>query len=454
MENERAMHWRCKQCGKPSPVSSCRCVNPGCGADLNLYGEIVFDDAQLPPPPPPPPPVNVEVERVEPPKTAKEPKPPKQAKKPKEPKKNYVVIGISVLICVTVLVAAMVLGNLEPDDNFPGSMATDPTTFTELTTENSNQSTEDITEAPTEMSNEAVWQYNYLMRDPAIFSGQEGADQKEEAANNLVLGSQYKRRQIATITIVDTLINAPADAWDVSVHKNGTVVAWVELNGSLYDLYIGGEGGVNADECGGLFAGYQNVTEINFNNCFHTEETEDMSVMFYACTSLTDLDLSGFDTSQVQDMSEMFERCENLTELDVSGFDTSQVQDMSFIFYDCYNLTELDVSGFDTSQVQDMPGMFHGCEKLTELDVSNFDTSQVQDMSWMFCGCENLTKLDVSGFDTSQVQDMSWMFYFCENLTELELGVFDTSNINNFGSLFFMSGDYLPDGRPWIELFE
>ncbi|MDY3026021.1 MAG: BspA family leucine-rich repeat surface protein, partial [Candidatus Faecivicinus sp.] len=53
----------------------------------------------------------------------------------------------------------------------------------------------------------------------------------------------------------------------------------------------------------------------------------------------------------------------------------------------CSSLTSLDVSGFDTSNVTIMSWMFAGCSSLTSLDVSSFDTSKVTNMWWMFDGC-------------------------------------------------------------------
>ena len=44
------------------------------------------------------------------------------------------------------------------------------------------------------------------------------------------------------------------------------------------------------------------------------------------------------------------------------------------------------------------------------------------------------------------------MFYGCKNLKKLTLGTFDTSNVTSYSS--FWDTEYLPDGRPWIELFE
>lgn len=121
-----------------------------------------------------------------------------------------------------------------------------------------------------------------------------------------------------------------------------------------------------------------------------------MYYMFYNCTSLTALDLSGFDTSQIMYLSGMFQNCKSLTFLDLSGFDTSKVTDMSYMFSGCTSLTSLDLSGFDTSQTVYMTGMFKDCSFLTCLDLSGFDTSKVGKGS-MFSRCSSLRILAVSG---------------------------------------------------------
>ena len=148
-----------------------------------------------------------------------------------------------------------------------------------------------------------------------------------------------------------------------------------------------------------------------------------MASMFLNCSSLTSLDLSGFDTSKVWTMSSMFDSCKSLTSLDLSGFDTSNVSYMDKMFFDCNALTSLDLSGFDTSKVGNMDNMFTSCRSLKTLDLSSFDTSNVRSMMVMFSDCPSLTSLDLSGFDTSKVSDVSLWFMFngCSGLKRLAM---------------------------------
>jgi len=59
---------------------------------------------------------------------------------------------------------------------------------------------------------------------------------------------------------------------------------------------------------------------------------------------------------------------------------------MYYMFYDCSSLQSLDVSGFDTSQVIDMDHMFANCSSLEELDISGFDMSNAMNSGTMLEG--------------------------------------------------------------------
>ena len=118
---------------------------------------------------------------------------------------------------------------------------------------------------------------------------------------------------------------------------------------------------------------------------------EDSSKMFYGCSKLTSLDVTGFDTSKVTNMSDMFIECSKLTSLDVTGFDTSKVENMSGMFSYCSGLTSLDLTGFDTSKVTNMYEMFSYCSALTTIYATDkFVTTSVTSGNYCFGYCSNL----------------------------------------------------------------
>ena len=276
----------------------------------------------------------------------------------------------------------------------------------------------------------------------------------------------YKSKITSIITKNDNIVPATAtESWDISEARDGSVMAYVEDDGtgnSTYKVTIGGKGGIIANESMlGYFADFEKMTSIDlsaldtsevtnmfgmFSGCdgltsldvskLDTSQVTNMSAMFSSCSSLPSLDVSGFDTSKVTDMNLMFQSCRSLISLDLSKFDTSKVTNMYCMFYACFDLTSLDVSNFNTSNVTNMEEMFNRCEQLTSLDVSNFDTSKVTNMNSMFSGCSRLTSLDVSKFDTSQVTSMSYMFEGCSKLTSLDLRNFDTSKVTDMNWMF------------------
>ena len=171
------------------------------------------------------------------------------------------------------------------------------------------------------------------------------------------------------------------------------------------------------------------LTNIIGMENLNTDNVKNMGAMFYNCSSLTRLNVSGFDTSNVESMAYMFGNCSGLTSLDVSSFNTSNVTDMGGMFSGCSGLTSLDLSGFDTSNVLYMVGMFYGCSSLTSLDLSGFNTSNVIYMSDMFRGCSNLTTIYAGDdWSTASVTWSSFMFEVCTSLVGGNGTVFDVKH--------------------------
>ncbi|MBR5577559.1 MAG: Ig-like domain-containing protein, partial [Lachnospiraceae bacterium] len=98
----------------------------------------------------------------------------------------------------------------------------------------------------------------------------------------------------------------------------------------------------------------------------------------------------------------------------------SQVTNLKDMFYGCSNLETIDLSGLSTSNVTDMTRMFGGCNQLRTLDVSSFNTSNVTNMEGMFNECSNLITIDLSGFDVLKVTNMSAMFGNCSSLKSIK----------------------------------
>ena len=184
------------------------------------------------------------------------------------------------------------------------------------------------------------------------------------------------------------------------------------------------------------FYGLQNVSSITGIGNLKTDKVEYMTKMFFGCSSLKNLDVTGFNTGNVRDMDCMFYNCSGLTSLDVTGFKTDNVWSIYCMFCGCSGLTSLDVTGFKTDKVTHMSGLFQGCSGLTSLDLSKFNTDNTTSLERMFYGCSGLKTLDLSNFNTANVTSMNSMFWNCSNLMSLDVSGFKTDKVTHMGNMF------------------
>lgn len=130
-----------------------------------------------------------------------------------------------------------------------------------------------------------------------------------------------------------------------------------EGSGELTTIRLSNFNTSNVTDMSWMFAGCTGLQIINVSN-FNTEKVTDMSGMFYDCISLKNLNLSSFNTSNVTNMHGMFTFYQHST-LDLSSFDTRKVTNMESMFWACSNMTNLNLSHFDMSGVSNKQGMCH-----------------------------------------------------------------------------------------------
>ena len=111
---------------------------------------------------------------------------------------------------------------------------------------------------------------------------------------------------------------------------------------------------------------------------------------------------------------------DSVVEASFKGSNTSNVTNMSDMFWQCSGLTSLDVSGWDTSKVTNMNQMFHGCNKLETLDLSGWDTSKVTTMNGMFNSCSKLKKIIMKGCSKATIENIRTQLA-AEDITEFTI---------------------------------
>lgn len=162
------------------------------------------------------------------------------------------------------------------------------------------------------------------------------------------------------------------------------------------------------DDVGGSLAGStrkwysdirRDVTKVVFDKTFSNARPVSTRSWFYYFSNLVTIEgIGNLRTDNVTDMSNMFYGCSSLKEIDLSGRNTSKVTNMSYLFSGCSSLKNINLrsySNFRTMMVKNMKGMFSSCSALESLDLSTLQTCDVTSADYMFNSCSKLRELYV-----------------------------------------------------------
>lgn len=157
---------------------------------------------------------------------------------------------------------------------------------------------------------------------------------------------------------------------------------------------------------GSMFKDCSSLTSLDVSS-FNTSKVNSyysFSYMFNGCSSLKALDLSNFDfsntyASQYSGMYALLQDCKSLETIKLPAtvtFNNSGVSFM-FMFYGCSSLRSLDLSGFDTSNVKYMSDMFNSCSKLSNLTLGTdwASNSSISSFDLSYCPLTRESAVDV-----------------------------------------------------------
>lgn len=134
----------------------------------------------------------------------------------------------------------------------------------------------------------------------------------------------------------------------------------------------------------------------------------------------------------------MFEDCERLTSVDVSNCDISgsRYTYLSYMFKNCTSLKEIDLSGFGFFN-GGIDNLFEGCTMLQTAKLPNlYMGSDVFYANCVFKNCSSLTNVYIDGFEN--VHQISGFFEGCNSLENVEIGNCDYVNAYcDFNNLFY-----------------
>ena len=142
----------------------------------------------------------------------------------------------------------------------------------------------------------------------------------------------------------------------------------------------GGKIKAAAADCAGLFAEFTDLQSVQNLGNLDTSACTSFSRMFYKCSSLQSIDLTGIDTSNAENMQAMFYECRSIKSLDVHPLDTSNVTNMYMMMAYMRSLEEIDLSSFKTTKigsggqyVNGMAGLLFGNSSMRSADLSGID---------------------------------------------------------------------------------
>ena len=144
----------------------------------------------------------------------------------------------------------------------------------------------------------------------------------------------------------------------------------------------------------------QTDKEISYIKCtYDVKEDKEIQILNYRSENYVNDEIA----SKIKILSD--NKIENLCftkKFDKLGINTvtfiieKELNNMSYLFYKCSSIKEINFISIKTTQVNKMRAMFVECFELEYLDLSNFDTSNVTDMAFMFNNCRKLKEIKVS----------------------------------------------------------
>lgn len=218
--------------------------------------------------------------------------------------------------------------------------------------------------------------------------------------------------------------------------------------------------------------------------------------IFYKCTSLTSLDISGLKMPTSESIRNMFNSCSSLTQVNMNDVNLTNCTTFNDAFTNCTSLNRIemnrinlgkatslefiakptnvkqlymakatlpavtslnnlfqnrileyvDFSDIDLPACTDTAKMFYGCGKLTEIHMNRFKTPANITCYSMFENCYSVKVFEAAEWNTENVTNMSRMFYnfayydgnkckFYDKI-DVDISSFDFNSVQNFKEMF------------------
>ena len=191
--------------------------------------------------------------------------------------------------------------------------------------------------------------------------------------------------------------------YDSKIYKNLTPV--------FNEGYMGFVEDEKVDENGIVTRVIEHVelpTKVRFGYITHTENTYSYAykdIQYVNCTKISSIDY-------------MFRGCTTLINLDVSGWNLSKITNCNTCFADCISMTSIiGLDMIDVSESVTFAYMFSACKTLQKLDISNFKIKSDTNLERMFSSTHLLTDIGMIYCDQSTINTVASLLPTDHNIT-------------------------------------
>lgn len=227
------------------------------------------------------------------------------------------------------------------------------------------------------------------------------------------------------------------DKWDTS--KVTTMASMFRADSSLKSIDLSNWDTSKVTDMSMMFLGCSSLTDIKADNwdlgSLTNIETTSGAVkgkMFDNCTSLVNMNIDNWNPKSLTSYKGWFWNLMtwvgNNGSVNCSSWDTSKVTDITSMFRGT-SITTINLSGWNLQNCTTAVQMFMACTKLTTVNLSNWKIRDKFNVGGMFRGCYNMTDLNLTGWDLSKIDNNDTMFQNCTKLTHIIMAFDGTDNV-------------------------
>lgn len=191
----------------------------------------------------------------------------------------------------------------------------------------------------------------------------------------------------------------------------------------------------NVTNAKSMFSGCSSLKKLTFPKKVNPGKLESMASMFKYCSSLTNIDLSGWNLNNVTSMESLFQYCSGLASVTLPKVTSKKIQNMQYMFNGCSALTSVDLSGWNVENVRMMTNLFKGCFNLKEINLSGWVPKSLEEIYGMFSNCTSLESINLSGWNLENMKQIQYMFSGCTSLKTVDLSNWKTPKLSVLGRL-------------------